>query len=169
MSEPIRLDPSTRKAILDLVGTDGVWIEGSFLEFIDTTNDKELEEYIKKAKARQDKSKSAIAQKDKTIAQLKDKLKSHDNSSKDAGGLFETKTKFRMIESIVKTALAVIFAVGGTVTALYVMAIFTGRETQLIGNTWSNLLGILLTNSFSIVGTIMGVRYADTNKDPEND
>jgi len=152
-----------------LCKSDGVWLEGAILEIIDTSSDRELEEYVKKAKARQDKNRNSLTQKDKTIAQLKEKLKSHDHPAKDPGGLLETKTKFRMIESIVKTALAVIFAVGGTVTALYVMAIFTGRETQLIGNTWSNLLGILLTNSFSIVGTIMGVRYADTNKDPEND
>ena len=27
-------------------------------------------------------------------------------------------------------------------------------ETQVIGSTWSNLTGILLTNAFSIVGTV---------------
>lgn len=169
MSEPIRIEEPLRSRLLDLSKSNGVWLEGAILEIIDTSSDRELEEYVKKAKARQDKNRNSLTQKDKTIAQLKEKLKTHDHPAKDPGGLLETKTKFRMIESIVKTALAVIFAVGGTVTALYVMAIFTGRETQLIGNTWSNLLGILLTNSFSIVGTIMGVRYADTNKDPEND
>jgi hypothetical protein len=44
---------------------------------------------------------------------------------------------------------------------MYVIAIMTGRETQIIGSTWSNMLGILLTNAFSIVGTITGVKYAD--------
>jgi hypothetical protein len=43
---------------------------------------------------------------------------------------------------------------------MYLFAILYGRETQIIGSTWSNLLGILLTNAFSIVGTIMGVKYA---------
>jgi hypothetical protein len=45
------------------------------------------------------------------------------------------------------------------------IAIFTSKETQIIGSTWSNMFGILLTNSFSIVGTIMGVKYASDNKE----
>jgi hypothetical protein len=40
----------------------------------------------------------------------------------------------------------------------------SGTDTQIIGSTWSNMFGILLTNAFSIVGTIMGVKYA-TDKD----
>jgi hypothetical protein len=43
---------------------------------------------------------------------------------------------------------------------LYLVAMFTGKDTQIIGSTWSNMFGILLTNAFSIVGTIMGVKYA---------
>lgn len=39
-----------------------------------------------------------------------------------------------------------------------------GYDSKIIESTWSNLFGILLTNSFSIVGTIMGVKYA-TEKD----
>jgi hypothetical protein len=34
------------------------------------------------------------------------------------------------------------------------------KDTAIIGSTWSNIVGILLTNAFSIVGTIMGVKYA---------
>ena len=37
-------------------------------------------------------------------------------------------------------------------------------DTDIIGSTWSNMFGILLTNSFSIIGTIMGVKYATDNK-----
>jgi hypothetical protein len=43
---------------------------------------------------------------------------------------------------------------------MYAFAIVTDKETQIIGSTWSNMFGILLTNAFSIVGTIMGVKYA---------
>lgn len=43
---------------------------------------------------------------------------------------------------------------------LFIFAMLTGRDTTLLGNTWSNMFGILLTNSFSIIGTIMGVKYA---------
>jgi len=43
---------------------------------------------------------------------------------------------------------------------MYALALTTGADTQIIGSTWSNMFGILLTNAFSIVGTIMGVKYA---------
>jgi hypothetical protein len=43
---------------------------------------------------------------------------------------------------------------------MYGLAIINDKETQIIGSTWSNMFGILLTNAFSIVGTIMGVKYA---------
>ncbi len=35
-----------------------------------------------------------------------------------------------------------------------------GQESTFLGSTWSNMFSILLTNSFSIIGTIMGVKYA---------
>lgn len=74
----------------------------------------------------------------------------------------QKKSQFELIESIVSYALVVIAGTGIVTTALYTMAIMFGSpETTLIGNTWSNLLGILLTNSFSIIGTIMGVKYAN--------
>jgi hypothetical protein len=36
------------------------------------------------------------------------------------------------------------------------------QQTTTIGSTWTNIIGILLTNCFSIVGTIMGVKYASS-------
>jgi hypothetical protein len=39
-----------------------------------------------------------------------------------------------------------------------------GMDTTLLGNAWTNMFGILLTNSFSIIGTIMGVKYATESK-----
>jgi len=35
-----------------------------------------------------------------------------------------------------------------------------GKDTQVISAAWSNMFGILLTNAFSIIGTIMGIKYA---------
>jgi hypothetical protein len=56
--------------------------------------------------------------------------------------------------------LAVIIGVGIVTTILYWVAIVTNKETQIIGSTWSNMFSVLLTNAFSIVGTIMGIKYA---------
>ena len=76
--------------------------------------------------------------------------------------VMQRKSQFQLIGSIVKYALWVIVGTGIITTALYTFAILSNSsETTLIGNTWSNLFGILLTNSFSIIGTIMGVKYAN--------
>jgi hypothetical protein len=47
---------------------------------------------------------------------------------------------------------------------MFLIALFAKVDTSVIGSTWSNIIGILLTNAFSIVGTIMGVKYASENK-----
>ena len=65
---------------------------------------------------------------------------------------------------IVKVALVIIVSVAIITTLMYVVAISFNRETQIIGSTWSNLFGILLTNSFSIIGTIMGVKYSNNKE-----
>lgn len=74
--------------------------------------------------------------------------------------LIQKKTQFELIGTIIKVALWVILGVGVVTTMVYLIALFTGVDTAVIGSTWSNIVGILLTNSFSIVGTIMGVKYA---------
>lgn len=74
--------------------------------------------------------------------------------------VLQKKTQFELINTIVKVALYVIIGVGLTTTILYTVALYTNQDTQIIGSTWSNMFGILLTNAFSIVGTIMGVKYA---------
>jgi hypothetical protein len=77
------------------------------------------------------------------------------------------KSQNEMIKIIVKCALAVIVGVGVVTTVLYWLAMLTGKDTQIIGSTWSNMFSVLLTNAFSIVGTIMGIKYAtsDDKKD----
>jgi hypothetical protein len=79
--------------------------------------------------------------------------------------VMQKKTQFELISIIVRLALAVIVGVGVTTSALYAFVLYMGYDSKIIESTWSNLFGILLTNSFSIVGTIMGVKYATENKD----
>ncbi len=74
--------------------------------------------------------------------------------------IMQKKTQFELIGTIVKVSLFVILGVGVTTTGMYAMAIMSGVDTSVIGSTWSNIIGILLTNAFSIIGTIMGVKYA---------
>ena len=74
--------------------------------------------------------------------------------------LLQQKTQTELMGNIVNVALFVIVGVGVITTLMYLVAIIVDVETQVIGSTWSNLTGILLTNAFSIVGTIMGVKHA---------
>ena len=74
--------------------------------------------------------------------------------------LIQKKSQFELIGTIVRVALWVILGVGIVTTGMYLLALSMGLDTTVIASTWSNIIGILLTNAFSIVGTIMGVKYA---------
>jgi len=80
----------------------------------------------------------------------------------------QKKSQFELITTIVKVALILIVSVGVMTTVMYIVAIYAQTELQIIGATWSNMLGILLTNAFSIIGTIMGVKYASESKNKES-
>ena len=77
------------------------------------------------------------------------------------------KSQNELIKTIVKSALFVIMSVGFITTIMYSFAILSNKDTQIIGSTWSNMFSVLLTNAFSIVGTIMGTKYA-TSEDKKN-
>ena len=93
-----------------------------------------------------------------------EKLKNAIELEKDAAlndlDVMMKKSQSELIKVIVKVALSVIIGVGVVTTALYWMAIIMSKDTQIIGSTWSNMFSVLLTNAFSIVGTIMGIKYA---------
>jgi hypothetical protein len=92
------------------------------------------------------------------------KLKNSIEIEKDAAlndlDVMMKKSQSELIKIIVRVALAVIVGVGIVTTILYWVAIITNQDTQIIGSTWSNMFSVLLTNAFSIVGTIMGIKYA---------
>jgi hypothetical protein len=88
------------------------------------------------------------------------------NEAENNLDVIQKKTQFELINNIVRVALYVIIGVGTITTGIYVYSMTIGMDTDIIGSTWSNMFGILLTNSFSIVGTILGVKYgASPNKD----
>ena len=105
---------------------------------------------------------------ERLMEELKEALQSAENVTEAALNdlsLMQQKSQFELIGNIVQIALWVIVGVGIVVTGMYLFAMqMDSTETTLIGNTWSNLFGILLTNSFSIIGTIMGVKYAQNDE-----
>jgi Fe2+ transport system protein B len=94
-----------------------------------------------------------------------------ENAKKAAIGdleLMQKKTQFELIGNIVKVALWVILGVGITTTIVYVISLFAGFNTDVIGSSWVNIMSILLTNAFSIIGTLMGMKTMSDNKEKIN-
>ena len=94
-------------------------------------------------------------------------LKEEAEKSKEAAlndlDILQRKTQNQLIESIVKVSLWLISGVGVITTVMFSITLFKGIENKIVESMWSNMFGILLTNSFSIIGTIMGVKYASSN------
>ena len=78
--------------------------------------------------------------------------------------ILQKRNQTELISTIVRVALYIIVGVGIVTTGVYVFTLMMGKDTQVISAAWSNIFGILLTNAFSIVGTIMGIKYATENK-----
>lgn len=89
------------------------------------------------------------------------------NSAVNDLELMQKKTQFELIGNIVKVALWVILGVGITVTIVYVVSLFAGFNTDVVGSSWVNIMSILLTNAFSIIGTLMGMKTATDNKEQQ--
>ena len=171
-----------------------IYLEGNVLKVLQpSSEDKEYAAYIKKCKERdatnrrkrmvvakevQAQNKQLIAKQkenDSLMQDLQDALAESQRLTEEAEKgmgkaledleLMQRKTQYELIGTIVKVALWVIIGVGIITSLMYGYALFIDKDTQIIGSAWSNLFGILLTNAFSIVGTIMGVKYATDNTD----
>jgi len=177
----MKIDKVTKQGLLELYKTRKISLEGNILKVIVQDGDDEFNKYIVDAIERdketrrkrleitkqvQEQNAALIKSQeanDQLMAELKTALDMAEASKQAALSdldVLQKKTQTELIGTIVKVALYVILGVGVVTTALYLVAMFTGRDTQIIGSTWSNMFGILLTNAFSIVGTIMGVKYA---------
>jgi hypothetical protein len=183
------LPKSVQEGLLKIAKEKKLYLEGNLLKIIeagvdnpefadylklckekDLTSRKKRLEVTKQVQLQNSELAKAMEENEGLMLNLKHALEEAEESKKEAEklrdlamedlDLLQKKTQFELISSIVKIALAIIVSVGVVVTIMYIFAILYSRDTQIIGSTWSNLLGILLTNAFSIVGTIMGVKYA---------
>jgi len=183
----MKLNKVTKEQLLDLYKTKRVSLEGNILKVIEQdSDDTEFNQYLKDSlekdketrrkrlevtKQVQEQNTALIqSQKDneKLMVDLKNALSDAEQAKEAALNdldVMQKKKQTELISTIVKVALLVILSVGVITTVLYLVAMFTGKDTQIIGSTWSNMFGILLTNAFSIVGTIMGVKYASEKKE----
>jgi hypothetical protein len=192
----MKVDKAVRDFLLDIQKTKRITVEGNILKVIEPEEgDAEFANYISTAlekdkdsrkkrlevtKQVQERNRELLASEEenkrmnedlKIALQEAEDSKTNALAAKDAAlsdlDVMQKKTQTELISTIVKVALLVILSVGVITTIMYGIAMFTNKDTQIIGSTWSNMFGILLTNAFSIVGTIMGVKYASENKNNE--
>lgn len=184
----IKLSNESKQEILNLANEKQIYLEGNILKLIDSSDDPEFSSYLKIASSRdvemrkkrlemtkqiQNQNNELIkwkSENEKINEELKialkdsEKLKEEALKAKDAAlfdlDIIQKKTQYELIGSIIKVSLWVICGVGVITTALFVITLILGIDNKIVESAWSNMFGILLTNSFSIIGTIMGVKYA---------
>lgn len=178
----VQFDEKCKKQLIDVSKEYNIHIEGNLLKLIDSQNDKEFDNYIKDAifKDRQKKEKRLGITK-QVQSQNKELIKrEHENQklmndlkvalesaekAKDIAEedlvILQKKTQTELITRIVNFALWIVGGTGISTTLLYIIAMFTDHDIKILESAWINMFGILLTNSFSILGTIMGVKYGN--------
>jgi hypothetical protein len=185
----IEITEHTRNVLLEVAKKKKIYVEGNFLKLLKAPKgDKEFEEYLsickekdttarkkrlsvtKQVQSQNKELEKAAKDNEQLLVDLQVALDEAKEAEKEAQKLrdeavedldiLQKRTQFELIGLIVKVALIIIIGVGVTTTLLYSIAMLAGEDTTLLGNAWSNMFGILLTNSFSIIGTIMGVKYA---------
>jgi len=190
----MKVEKSVRDCLLEIHKTKRISLEGNILKLIEAEDDdSEFKNYLTTSiekdkegrkkrleitKQVQERNRELQASEEENIRineelrialEEAEEAKTEALAAKDIAlndlDIIQKKSQTELIGTIVKVALLVIISVGVITTIMYAIAMMTGKDTQIIGSTWSNMFGILLTNAFSIVGTIMGVKYASEKKD----
>ena len=190
----IEVSDYTREVLLTVAKTKKIYVEGNFLKLLKANSDDvEFQEYLDLCKEKDRASRrkrldvtkqvqlqnkelaEAVEKNEALMVELQEaldnannlKCAAEENADKALQDLevIQKRSQFELIGTIVNVALWVIVGVGVLTTVMYGIALISKTDTQIIGSTWSNMFGILLTNAFSIVGTIMGVKYATEKKE----
>ena len=181
----MKLNKETQDQLIECAKSKGIYLEGNILKVIDSSDDQIFDKYIKSAiekdtdsrKKRLEMTKQVQEQNleltkwksenEKINEELKVALETTEKAKEAALNdldLLQKKTQYQLIESIVKVSLWIVSGVGVVTTLMFALTLIIGVDNKIIESAWSNMFGILLTNSFSIIGTIMGVKYASENK-----
>jgi len=184
----IKLSNETKQQLLEIFKSKRIALEGNILKLIEEDSDEEFKAYLAEAKRLDTDSRRKRLEITKRIQSqnieltkaqnentaLMNKLKAALTEAQDAKveaeqlrdaavedlDSYQKRAQFELIGLIVRVALIVVLGVGVVTTGLYIFAMVNHYDTKILESAWSNMFGILLTNSFSIIGTIMGVKYA---------
>jgi len=181
----IQIDKDTIKELISLYETRKIGLEGNIIKLIKTDDD-EFRNYLnncidndnenrrkrlnitKQIQTQNTELNKAKIEIERINNELKIALKKSEEAKKNAIDdleMLQKKSQFELIGLIIKVALIIIISIGFITTLMYLFILYNGLNSQIIETTWSNMFGILLTNSFSIIGTIMGVKYASEKND----
>lgn len=181
----IKLSDEMKKSLMELSDDKGIYLEGNILKIIDTSDDPSFDKYIQLSIEKDNEKRTkrleitkqvqeqnaellkSKAEKDDVNKQLQEALEQAEKAKESAVNdleLMQKRAQFELIGTIVKIALWIVCGVGVVTTGMFILCLTLNIENEIIQSAWSNMFGILLTNSFSIIGTIMGVKYASDKK-----
>ena len=174
------LNEETKLALLDLAKNKGVYLEGNILKVV-VGDDPQFMRYLDEARTRDASMRRKrleitrqvqtqnldLHEAHKKLEQALLEAENAKSAVEQDLSILQKKTQFRLMHRIVNLSLAVVASVGFIATAVYIFALSRNVDVEHIGTTWASLTGILLTNSFSILGTIMGVKYASERADKD--
>jgi len=179
----MKVDNLTRNLLLKILEEKKLYLEGNIIKVLEANEgDTEFKNYLEVALDKDHENRRKRLEVTKQIQVQNSELtksqsenirinselnlalieakKAKENAENDLA-ILQKKTQNELMSIIVKVALCVIVGVGLISTIMYGISIYTNKDTQLTGSTWSNMIGILLTNCLSIIGTIMGVKYSN--------
>jgi len=182
----IVLNDEIKKELIQLAAEKNIFLEGNIAKVIDKGFDGDFSDYIGECISRDKDNRKKRLEITKTIQKqnreliewkienekLNKELMLALDATKKAKevvendlGVLQRKMQNELVGSIVKVALWIICGVGTVTSILFAATLLLEIENKTIESAWSNMFSILLTNSFSIVGTIMGVKYANNKND----
>jgi hypothetical protein len=178
-------DSNIKNYLLEIQKKHQIYLEGNILKIINSDDDQEFQEYLDTAiyKDKENRRKRLeitrqIQSQNKELISVNEenqrlmdelqvaleKTEIAKRTAEDDLDVLQKKTQFELINLIVKVALWMIIGVGVVTSILYGIVLVSGIHSDIVESTWSNMFSILLTNSFSIIGTIMGVKYVTNQK-----
>lgn len=164
------------------ISEKGIYLEGALLKVISKSNtlrDEDWIGYLKLASERDEiksrerveltqealNQKSELERAHKKIKQQYELLKTEKakveddvcNLEKNLKVLRE-KNQLKIMNNVVNICLRIIIGIGVSCSLILIIMLICGNQSDLVESTWSQSILLMLSNSFSIIATIQGVK-----------
>jgi hypothetical protein len=173
--------------ILLEISEKGIYLEGALLKVVirgNTLDDSDWIEYLKVASSRDEiksserveltqealNQKSELERAHKKIKQQYELLKKEKAKVEDDVCTLEKnlkvlreKNQLKLMNNVVNICLRIIIGIGLSCSIILVVMILFGKQSDLVESTWSQSILLMLSNSFSIIATIQGVKSIKDN------